>query len=184
MGLPARRETVTFEDAAMIFKNFAGEARKFNAEGDRNFCIMLGEQQADELRRSGWNVKQLKRREEDDEQYYFLKVKVNFAVKPPRCYLISSGGKTLLGESLIGMMDHLDFTLVDLVISPYDWNVNGNEGRTAYLQSMFATMYEDELELKYASVPQITSAGDVAPKELEPGARLAYDYEGDVVDER
>lgn len=184
MALPGRRETVTFRDAAIIFKNFAGEAKKFNAEGVRNFSIMLGEKDAAELEQQGWNVKPLKRREEDDEQLYHLKVAVNFANRPPQVWLISSGGRTMIGEGLIGMFDQSDFTRIDLVISAYDWQLDtGASGRKAYLQSMYATLYEDELALEYADVPQLGAAGDNAPKELEPGARLAYDYEGVVVED-
>lgn len=183
MALPGKRETVTFRDAAVIYKNLSGEKKQYNAEGDRNFAVMMGEADAAEMQRAGWNVKMMKRREEDDEQLYSMKVKVNFANRPPRIWLVTSGGRTMLGEGLVGMLDQLDFTRVDLVVVAYDWEMNGNTGRTAYLQSMFATMYEDELELEYASVPQLPSAGDSAPKELEPGARLAYDFEGEEVDE-
>lgn len=184
MPLPGKRVTVTFEDAAIIFKNFAGEQRQYNAEGVRNFSIMVGEAQAAELQDQGWNVKALRRREEDDEQLYHLKVAVNFANRPPRCWLLSSGGKTLLGEGLIGMLDQLDSIKVDLVISAYDWQLpSGASGRKAYLQSLFFHMYEDELELKYANVPTLSVAGGDAPRELEPGSRAAYDFEGEAVED-
>lgn len=160
MALPGKKETVTFRDAALIFRNFKGEAKKFNAEGTRNFSVMIGEQLAMDLEAKGWNIKPLRRREEDDEQLYHLKVSVNFNNKPPRCYLISSGGKTMLGEGLIGMLDDLDSIKVDLVITPYDWQLDsGASGRKAYLQSLFFHMYEDELELEYADVPTLPVAG-------------------------
>lgn len=184
MALP-RRETVTFRDTAIIFKNFAGEARKYNREGDRNFSILLGEKDALDMESKGWNVKPLTRREEDDQQLYHLKVKVNFGNRPPRCWLISSGGRTMIGDGLIGMFDQLEFTRIDLVISAYDWDVSGNTGRTAYLQSFFGTMYEDELELEYSSVPQLPVAGDSPPLELESGtSRRSYDYEGEVEEDQ
>lgn len=166
------RETVTFRDAAIIFKNFAGEAKKFNAEGVRNFSILLGEQQALELESKGWNVKSLRRQEEDDEQLYHLKVAVNFANKPPRVWLVSNvdpetglgRNRTMLGEGMVGILDHLEATKVDLVISAYDWQLDtGASGRKAYLQSLFFTMYEDELEQEYADVQQVAAAGDSAP---------------------
>lgn len=182
MAMGPRRETVTFREASLIFKNFTGEKRQYNAEGDRNFSIMLAEADAAALARQGWNVKPLKRREEDDQQLYHLKIAVNFGNRPPRCWLITSGGRTMIGEGLIALFDQVDFIKVDLVISPYDWEMNGNTGRKAYLQSIFATMYEDELELEYADVPQIAAAGDGATKELESGSRMHYDYEGEVED--
>lgn len=184
MALPGRRETVTFRDAAIIYKNFAGEAKKYNAEGLRNFSIMIGEKQAADLEANGWNVRPMRRQEEDVEQLFHLKVKVNFANRPPRVWLISSAGRTMLGEGLVGMMDQLEFTKIDAVVVAYDWKLDtGATGRTAYLESMFATMYESELELEYADVPQIAVAGGDAPRELESGARKAFDYEGEIVDE-
>jgi hypothetical protein len=182
MVMPRRRETVTFRDAAIIFKNFTGEKRQYNAEGDRNFSVMMGEPDALDLQRQGWNVKPMKRREEDDQQLYHLKVSVSFANRPPRCWLVSSGGRTMLGDGLVGMLDQLESIKVDLVVVAYDWEMNGNSGRKAYLQSLFFHMYEDELELEYADMPQLAAAGDGTPREIEPGSRMAYDYEGEVVE--
>lgn len=186
-----QRETVTFRDAAIIFKNFMGEKRKFNQEGDRNFSILLGEAQAMELQRNRWYVKPLRRREEDDEQLYLLKVAVSFANKPPRCWLVSNidpatglgRNKTMIGEGLVGIFDQLEATKIDLTIVAYDWEVSGNSGRKAYLQSFFFTMYEDELEREYSEVQQIAAAGDGAARELESGSLQSYDYEGEVVEE-
>lgn len=185
MALPGKRETVTFRDAALIYKNFAGEKKQYNAEGDRNFSIMMNEVDAEEMLSKGWNVKAMRRREEEDDNLYHLKVKVNFANRPPRCWLVTNSGKqrTMLGEGLIGMFDHLESVRVDLEIVAFDWEMNGNTGRTAYLQSLFFHMYESELELEYAHVPQISSAGDSgSPKELESGARQNYNYDGEVED--
>jgi hypothetical protein len=174
-----RPETITFRDAPIIFKNFTGEKRQYNAEGDRNFSVMMREEDALPLMEAGWKVKPLKRREEDEEQLYQLKVAVNYSNRPPRVWLVTSGGRTLLGEGLVGMLDQLDSIKVDLIVLAYDWEVNGNTGRKAYLQSLFFHAYEDELELEYAEMPQLGSAGDGALREIEPGSRLAYDYEGE-----
>lgn len=181
MAMPRKRETVTFRDATLIFKNFAGEQRKFNQEGDRNFSILLSETDGLEMLAKGWNVKPLKRTEESDEQLYHLKVSVNFSNRPPRCWLITSNGRTMLGEGMTAMFDQLESERIDLEIVAYDWEVNGNSGRKAYLQSMFYHMYESELELEYADVPQIASVGDGAIKALEAGP--SFDYEGDVVED-
>lgn len=189
MAMPRRRETVTFRDAPIIYKNFTGEKRQYNNEGNRNFSIMLDEQQTMDLQRSiskygdTWNIKPMKRREEDEEQLYHMKVAVAFGKMPPRCWLVSSAGRTMLGESLIGMFDKLESIRVDLVVAAYDWEMNGNTGRKAYLQSIFFHMYEDELELEYADVPQLSAAGENGPRELEPGSQMAYDYEGEVVND-
>lgn len=187
-----QRETVTFRDAQILYPNFAGTKKQYNAEGDRNFNILLDETLARELEANGWNVKLKKR--SDDEEYgpseYQLKVAVSYKVRAPRVWLISSGGRNMLGEGIVGVLDELDPVRVDLVISAYDWEMNGNTGRKAYLQSMFYTMYEDELELEYANVPILgTNGGDVGTSEItsavnpetEVGPRLPYDHEGEVV---
>jgi hypothetical protein len=187
-----QRETVTFRDAEILYPNFSGTKKQYNAEGDRNFNILLDEALAKELEANGWNVKPRKRSE--DEEYgppdYQLKVAVSYKVRAPRVWLISSGGRNMLGEGIVGVLDELDPVKVDFTISAYDWEMNGNTGRKAYLQSMFYTMYEDELELEYANVPILgTNGGDVGTPEItsgtisetDAGARLPYDHEGTVV---
>lgn len=179
---PKRPVTETFRDAPIIFKNFTGEKRNFNAEGVRNFSVMMNEADALTLLEAGWNIKPLKRREDDEEQLYHLKVAVSYANLPPRVWLISSGGRTLLGESMVGMLDQLQPARIDLIVSAYDYEINGNKGRKAYLQSLFFTMYEDELELEYAHVPQFNTVGENPQLEIEAGSRKAYEYDGEVVE--
>lgn len=187
MSMGPRRETVTFRDTKIIFKNFSGEEKKFNAKGLRNFSILLGEADAKGLESRGWNVKTLTRQEEDDQQLYHLKVKVNFGGRPPRVYLVSNvdpetgigRSKTMLVESMIGILDHLESVRVDLIISPYDSVVSGTAYRTAYLQSMFFTMYQDELEQEYANLEETHVIGDSATKQIGSGLE---DLEGEVVD--
>jgi hypothetical protein len=165
------REVVTFRDVTLVFKNFTGEAKKYNTEGDRNFSILLGEEDALDMIAQGWNPKALRRQEEDTEQNYHLKVKVNFSGKPPQIWLISNidpetgkgRSRTMLGGDMVGILDQLESTKVDLVISPYNWEVRGESGRTAYLQSLYFTIYEDELAREYSDVEQVSVAGNISP---------------------
>lgn len=175
---PRNRVIVTFRNAEIIFKNFAGEAKKYNPEGVRNFSILLDQEQAEELAANGWNVKQLNNNDPDDEPRFHLKVAVSFKVRAPRCWLISNidpntglgRNKTMIGESLVGIFDGLEANKIDLEISAYDWKMdNGDSGRKAYLESLYFTMYEGELDRDYADLEQVPAAGEQvsAPDENE-----------------
>ena len=49
----------------------------------------------------------------------------------------------------------VDIRQVDLIINPYHWYVNGKGGVKAYLRSIYITIHEDALELKYRDIPEI-----------------------------
>lgn len=149
---------ITIEDARIIFRNFAGKEGQFNREGDRNFAVLLDDPKLIKvLEKDGWNIKHLKPREEGDEPQPYLQVSVNFDGRPPKVAIITSRGRTNLGEKEVEMLDWADIRTLDLIIRPYNWNVNGKTGIKAYLQSLFATIEEDELELKYADLDDMPS---------------------------
>jgi hypothetical protein len=63
----APRDIIQIDDAKIIFRNFAGRGDKFNREGDRNFAVMIpDEDMANELADRGWNVKIKPPREDGD----------------------------------------------------------------------------------------------------------------------
>ena len=151
-------QNITLEDVNIVFRNFSGAEGPFNKAGDRNFGLLIGPEDAEAMAADGWNVKYLKPREEGDEAQAWLKIKVNFSGRPPRVVLITENGqgeksKTPLDESMVSILDWAPIETVDLIINPYEWSVNGNTGITAYLQSIFVTMAQDDLEKKYANVP-------------------------------
>lgn len=143
----AARGILQIDNARIIYRNFAGAPSKFNREGDRNFAIIIEDQDiADALTEQGWNVKIKPPREEGDDPFMFLPVKVKFNDRGPRVYLQNSlegRNRVMLDEDAVGMLDHVDIINVDLDIRPFDWEVQGKTGRTAYLQSICVTQEVD-----------------------------------------
>jgi hypothetical protein len=143
--------TVLMEGVRIIFRNFSGKEGQYNREGDRNFAVLLDEKTADAMAADDWNIKMLKPREEDEDAVpqAYLPVSVNFKGRPPRIVLITSRGRTNLYEEDIEMLDWADILNVDMIVRPYAWEVNGKSGIKAYLQSIYVTIEEDALEMKY-----------------------------------
>lgn len=147
--------TVLMEGVRIIFRNFAGKEGQYNREGDRNFAVLLDDTVAEAMTNDGWNVKWLKPREDDEEEteQAYLPVSVKYSAgRPPRIVIITSRGRTNMGEDEVEMLDWADIVNVDLIVRPYEWSVSGKTGTKAYLQSMYITIEEDALEQKYAEM--------------------------------
>lgn len=151
-------EDLMIEDAKIIFRNFGGAAKQFNEEGDRNFNLVIPTEAAEGMREAGWNIKYLKPREEGDEPQPILKVKVSYKHRPPIVVMITSKGRTNVPEEDLDILDWLEFENVDLRVNPSHWEMNGREGISAYLRSIYVTIKEDYLEQKYMDVPEIGMA--------------------------
>ena len=149
----AELRTLVLEDCRLLFRNFSGKEGLYNREGERSFCVPLSERDAQSLREEGWNVKMLKPREEEDEPLPYLKVKVNFNNRPPRVVMITSAGKTDLDERSVSALDWAEIKRVDLVINPSPWSSARGSGVAAYLKSMYVTIEDDPLEMRYMNVP-------------------------------
>lgn len=141
----APRDILQIDNAKIVYRNFTGEGSKFNREGDRNFAVIIeDEDMADELVKAGWNVKIKPPRDEDDSPFMFLPVKVKFNDRGPIVYLKSGNADPVkLDEDSVKILDEIDILSVDMDIRPYNWEVNGKEGRTAYLQSIFVVQEVD-----------------------------------------
>lgn len=141
---------LVIENASIIFRNFSGKATKFNAEGNRNFCVFVDPASADNLIEDGWNVKFLKAKEEGEEDRPYIPVSVRFNTYPPTIFLISGNNKTRLDEDDLDMLDWAEIQNVDLIIRPYSYEVNGKSGVKAYLKNMYVTIIEDPFASKYS----------------------------------
>lgn len=149
-------DNIKIEGARIMFKNFQGKGNDFNDEGNRNFALVIEDDElADTLKNDGWNIKRLKPREDEEIGTAYLPVKVKYGDYPPIAVLITSRGKTKLDEDTIGQLDWTSIKNVDLIVRPYNYPARSGRpaGISAYLKSIYVTANEDDLELKYADIP-------------------------------
>lgn len=145
---------LTVEDARIIWRNFEGRKTLYNALGQRNFALVIPPEDVENMRADGWNVKTKAPNPEypDQEPLSTLAVKVNFSgAKPPRIVVIAGKDRTELDESTVDMLDRVQIEHVDLIINPSYYDVNGRQGYSAYLRSIYVTIVQDDLEKKYGS---------------------------------
>lgn len=140
---------ITFEDATILFRNFAGEESKYNSKGNRNFCVFVDPEMAPKLMEDGWNIRFLKPRDDDDSPRPYMQVKVSFGNIPPQLVLVSDGTKKILNEEEIGILDYAELERVDLIVRPYNWEVNGKSGVKAYLKTGYFKIVDDPLARMY-----------------------------------
>lgn len=152
------RKNLTVENAHICFKNFSGKEGQFNPEGTRNFCLILDEDVAEQLKYEGWNVKYLSPRDPNELPRPYVQVAVSYRKIPPKVVLVTSRGKSILDETTVGMLDFAEIENIDLIVSPSHWEVNGQTGVKGYLKTMYVTLVEDIFESKYREQPDSAMA--------------------------
>ncbi len=154
------KSKIVMENARLIFRNFEGREEKYNRKGDRNFGLVIEDVEvAEQLLEDGWNVKNFTPKNNDDyddtpETVYWLPVTVRFDNVPPKVTLVTRRKKTKLDEENISALDYASIKEVDVIVTPFDWEVNGKSGTKAYLQTMYVTINEDEFADKYADLEE------------------------------
>lgn len=133
-------------DARITWKNFAGRGDRFNREGDRNFHLVIPDQEiADAMMAdknqfgNSWNVKIKPPQNEGDVPFMHMLVKLKFNGRGPNVYLDRGQNRDplLLNEDTISCLDDMDILSCDMDIRPYDDKLpNGTSFRTAYLSAM------------------------------------------------
>ena len=144
---------INIEGATIIWKNFSGERDRFNP-GKRGFSVVIDDAvMADELRQEGWNIKERPLQEGADpsEQEWTLPVKLNMN-RYTQVWLIVGNHKTLLDENTVSQLDVVDIINCDISIRPYEWEMSGRTGITAYVDSMYVTIRENKFAEKYADL--------------------------------
>lgn len=149
----ANVNNINIENATIIWKNFSGERDKYNP-GKRGFSVVIDDPvMADELSNEGWNIKErpLPEGADSSEQEWTLPVKLNMN-HYTQVWLIVGKRKTLLDENTVAQLDIADITNCDISIRPYEWEMSGRSGITAYVDSMYVTIRENRFAEKYADL--------------------------------
>lgn len=155
---------VKFENARIMYKNFAGREGMYNDEGDRNFHVIIDDAElAEALKNEGWNVKVRPPRDENDTPFYHLPVKVQYGKYPPKVHLVTKKGVDFKGEPVfnvrlldaetVGLVDDTDFENIDLIIRPYTYTDKrtGEERISAYLNEFWGLIRENQFANKYSN---------------------------------
>lgn len=142
---------VMIEDTRVIFRNFSGKPSKYNTKGGKRSVgvVLPSLEDGEKLKQIGWNVKELMDRDTGLPDTAYLSAKVRYDNKPPKIVLVTNRGQTPLDVETVGMLDYADIVNVDVVLSPFPYDVNGNTGISAYVKTMYVTVQEDEFTGKY-----------------------------------
>lgn len=138
----APRNILQFDDVEIIWPNFSGTPDKYNRDGKRSFNIVIPDEETKEaLEAEGWTVKTKPANDEYTEPLYYMPVKVSYHRDPelqhldPVVTLVTGRRSNELDEESIDNLDHINILEIPhMDISPYDWEVNGKTGRSAYLK--------------------------------------------------
>lgn len=170
-----RMDNAMLEGVRIVYRNFRGEGGPYNREGDRNFSVVLDNETAAQMAADGWKVKTKPPREPGEDEFHTIPVAVSFKGRPPTVTMISSRGRTRLDEDSIETLDYVMIDNVDVILSPYQWEVNGNTGVKAYLEKIFVTIHEDALDLKYADVDDAPTPSRVEEEPDRDDRRVKFE---------
>lgn len=134
-------DTLIIDGADLIFKNFSGRETAFNRLGERNFGVIIDDNNwAQALQLIGWNVKKT------SDGVYFLSVSVRLPSNPPEPTVTVThkySDRTVqksykVDGSEIGALDNMRLTNCALKIHGYHYEINGRSGIKAHLTSLCA----------------------------------------------
>lgn len=152
--LPARPDRFKLEDHKIMFKNFTGRKTDYNREGDRNFCVILTDEEADELASKGWNVRV--KEFDDGSRRNTLQLAVRYSIERfrPTVVMVTPKGdkfkKTHLDETTVAVLDSATIVSADVKVNPSPWaNARGGSGIKAYLMEGYFVIEPDEFDEKY-----------------------------------
>ena len=156
------KEQLVIEDAKIRFHNYAGLQTDFNAAGNRNFDVILPDNEmAVAMGEKGWNVKIRKPRDPEDDPYYTLNVRINMNSRYKPTIMQHEGREELIYDELaLGTFDpenpkykryHPDLgdpkkTLDDLDIDRIFIKINGSAWESQFGSGIKAYLDEFHFE--------------------------------------
>lgn len=140
------KKLICIENTRFIFQtNFSGdpERDRFGSDARKANLVIPDYMQARELIDAGFNVRQTKPREGDEEDFvptYFVSVNANYDTDwPPKIYLVSGDAEPrLLDEDSVGILDKCSILNVNAVLNPY------HNARTHRSSLYVRTMYVEQ----------------------------------------
>ena len=133
------KEQLVIDDAILRFHNFAGAQTEYNAKGNRNIDVILPDSKmAVEMGEKGWNVKIRKPRNEDEDPYYTLNVKINMESKwPPKIIQVNRAQKIQYDAEMVDDLDDVNMMDIGMVINGSEWESQFGHGVKAYLDQLY-----------------------------------------------
>ena len=170
-----KNEKIIVRNAKLDYLNFAGKANNYNAEGNRNFCIIFDDLDlVQKMIDDHWNMKPYKPSIDEDTgeaTEYYTQVNVAYGSEwydDPVIKFVTDGGRkqTEIFEESVSEIDRLDFSRIDVVIR-LNRSINKKTKlpqTKGYLQRLYAWLDEDELQMEYDNMMY----GDAEPTEDLP----------------
>ena len=157
----AQNRTAVLEDVVILpasWRNFAGERRKYNPQGSRNFNIKLNKEQYDAMLADEWPVRVRESKDEFDEPLYFMQCKLYFHRDPdtgvetsrgPKVKVITSNGIKDFDNHMVKELDNAEIRSADIMVRQSPWQDDGETRYSAYCNELWVTIEESFLERKY-----------------------------------
>lgn len=139
----------------IIYRNFSGRTSQFNKNGNLKFTIVIDPVWADRLEKAGWNIKRRPSRNDENEEFCTLEVRVRFDLSfaKPRIRQYTRSGCVDITEDNVGNFDNAEFETADIVLRQYLWSTPaGDSGVSAQLSEMYVRLQEGVLESKWADI--------------------------------
>jgi hypothetical protein len=155
---PREKRLISIENTNFIWRtNFSGDPERDSYGNDARQAniIIPDEEMALDMRDEGFNVKQTRPREGEEEGFiptYYVAIKVNYDTNwPPKIYLVSGDSEPVLwDEESIDILDKCYILNVNAVLNPYQ---NQKTGRCSlYVRTMYVEqdVEEDPFAHRYA----------------------------------